>query len=436
MLSLKQAQVALDTGKQGRVMRKPQHTFQLRYRPWQIQPFFIAPVLPGETMKNLLLQSRIVTDPIRNAIIGWWNEHYIFYVKLRDLYDRDKLTAMIMNPEEDMSSLDSATNVSYYHENGSSGSDINYTSLCLERVVDEYFRTEGESTTVQAIENIPSANANVSCFIDSLTNDTIFGAAGPANETLTGAGSEDGTAVTIEEIHNAEMRYELMKLQGMTDMTFEDYLATYGVTPRPEELHKPELIMKSRDWTYPTNTIDPTSGAPRSACSWVVSDKTEKNAFFREPGFLFGVTVSRPKVYLRNLSSSAVMLMKSAQAWLPPSLMLDPLASFTKVAAGDPPCTANTDAYWVDIKDLLLYGDQFVNFALSATDANMVDQPLAAGGNSLYPGLTAAQAMFVDTLDGASGGKQYIREDGIVSLNIAGRQVDTSPNVMGTNTTV
>lgn len=335
-----------------------------------------------------------------------------------------------------MSSLDSASAPQYYHENGSSGSDINYTLLCLERVVDEYFRTEGETTTVQSIEGIPSANANYSSFVDSLTNDTIFGAAGPANETLTGAGSEDGTAVTIEEIQNAQMRYDLMKLQGMTDMTFEDYLATYGVTPKAEELHKPELIRYVRDWTYPTNTIDPTSGAPRSACSWVINEKADKDRFFREPGFLFGVTVTRPKVYLKNLSSSAVMLMKSAQAWLPPSLMLDPLASFTKVAAGDPPCTANTDAYWVDIKDLLLYGDQFVNFATSATDFNGVDQPLAAGGNSLYPGLTAAQAMFVDTVDGASGGKQYVREDGIVSLSIAGRQVDTSPNTIGTNVTV
>ena len=69
---------------QRRVTRRPQHTFQLRHRPWEIQPFMLAPVLPGETMQNLLLQARVVTDPIKNPLIGWWCEHYVFYVKHRD----------------------------------------------------------------------------------------------------------------------------------------------------------------------------------------------------------------------------------------------------------------------------------------------------------------------------------------------------------------
>ena len=39
----------------GRVLRSPRHTFQLRQRPFEITPFLLAPVLPGETMKNLLI---------------------------------------------------------------------------------------------------------------------------------------------------------------------------------------------------------------------------------------------------------------------------------------------------------------------------------------------------------------------------------------------
>lgn len=411
-----------------RVMRRPQHTFQLRYRPWQIQPFMIAPVLPGETMKNLLLQSRIVTDPIKNPIVGWWNEHWIFYVKLRDLYDRDKLTAMIMNPEEDMSSLDSATKVEHYHENTSGGRDIDYVKLCMERVVDEYFRFEGEDFSVGTIGNLPVANINNSSFIDSLINDADL--ITPADEVLTSSGSEFGTAVNISEVHNAMLRWNLMRTQGLTDMTFEDYLESYGVTPKAEEIHKPELIRYVRDWSYPTNTVDPSNGAPRSAVSWVVSEKADKDRFFREPGFIFGVTTSRPKVYLRGLSSNAVMLMNNAQAWLPPSLSQDPYASMRKVAAGDAPVTLSTDAYWVDIKDILLYGDQFLNFATSATDANIVDLPSAANLMRYADG-DDADALFV----GASPAN-LIREDGIVSLSIAGRQTDTSPNVLGTNITV
>ena len=68
----------------GRVQRHPKHTFHLFTRPYQIQPFLIAPVLAGETMKNLLLQARVVTDPVQNRLIGWWQEYYFFYVKARD----------------------------------------------------------------------------------------------------------------------------------------------------------------------------------------------------------------------------------------------------------------------------------------------------------------------------------------------------------------
>ena len=69
----------------GRVTRGPRHSFNLRHRPFQIQPFLLAPVLPGETMKSLLLQSRAVTSPISNPLVGWWLEYYVFYVKHRDL---------------------------------------------------------------------------------------------------------------------------------------------------------------------------------------------------------------------------------------------------------------------------------------------------------------------------------------------------------------
>ena len=65
----------------GRVTRSPRHTFQLRHRPFLLQPFMLAPVIPGETMKSLLLQSRAVTSPIANPLVGWWLEYYFFYAK-------------------------------------------------------------------------------------------------------------------------------------------------------------------------------------------------------------------------------------------------------------------------------------------------------------------------------------------------------------------
>lgn len=427
-----------------RKIRRPKHDFQLRYRPFTVQPFMIAPVLAGETLKHGMLQARTVTDPIKNPLIGWWQEHWIFYVKLTDLYDRDKLVAMLMNPEESMTSLDSATNLDNYHENGSSGSDIDYVKLCLQRVVDEYFRYEGETstsalTTITSVagNTVPVCQYGTTGILDSFINDADYQT--PADEELldisagTAGGGDD--KLMISEIANAQLRYDLMKAAGLTQMTYEEYMASYSgeTAPAPTQ-HKPELLRYVRDWTYPTNTIDPTNGTPRSACSWVTQATMDKARRFDEHGFIFGVTTARPKVYLKGLSSNAVMLMKSAQTWFPPSLMHDPYANMVKVAAGDPPVTNNTDSYWVDLEDILNHGDQFINFALTATDANIFGNPAAAGTQiaKRYPVSADIDALFV-----SASPLNQIRSDGVFTPSIAGRHSeDRSPNFVGTAKTV
>jgi len=66
-----------------RVPRRPNHTHHLRHKPYVLQPFMIAPVLPGETLQNMLLQDRCVTDPVKGRLVGWWLEHWYFYIPLR-----------------------------------------------------------------------------------------------------------------------------------------------------------------------------------------------------------------------------------------------------------------------------------------------------------------------------------------------------------------
>ena len=126
-------------------------------------------------------------------------------------------------------------------------------------------------------------------------------------------------------------------------------------------------------------------------------------------------------------------MMKHAYSWLPPSLASDPYASFVKVAASDPPLDSNTAAYYVDVKDLLIWGDQFVNFDLSsATAKNLVVLPNAALSNKCYPASMDADNLFVDT----GAGVGMLKCDGVCQLHILGRQIETSPQNMGTNKTV
>ena len=73
-LAVQQPQVRVVTGanvpSQKRKMRSPRHTFQLKAKPYEVVPMMIAPVVPGESLDNLLIQARVVSDPIKNSLIA------------------------------------------------------------------------------------------------------------------------------------------------------------------------------------------------------------------------------------------------------------------------------------------------------------------------------------------------------------------------------
>ena len=95
--------VLADTPRFQRKMRRPRHDFNVRHMPFCITPFAIAPVLPGETLKDGNLQSRAVVDPIKNPLIGWWLEHYVFYVPHGAMPKAQSWQDMVLEPNRDMS---------------------------------------------------------------------------------------------------------------------------------------------------------------------------------------------------------------------------------------------------------------------------------------------------------------------------------------------
>ena len=80
---------------------------------------------------------------------------------------------MVLNPEADLSTLDSSTKVEHYHTNGTDLA-INWVDLCLNRVVDEYFRVEGETAATASIGNLPAANINFQAFFESAIDNADF----------------------------------------------------------------------------------------------------------------------------------------------------------------------------------------------------------------------------------------------------------------------
>ena len=216
----------------GRVTRSPRHTFQLRHKPFLLQPFMLAPVLPGDTVKNMLLQARAVTSPIANPLVGWWLEYYFFYVKHRDLDGREDFTEMMLDMEKDMSAYNEAAAPLYYHMAGR----INWAKLCLKRVTEEYFRNEGETWNTNAVDGMPVVQINSDSVLNSAVLDDNF--QGPDDVAIPvdpGTGSDGDEVVMASDIDASMRSWQFLRANNMTAMDYEDWLATYGIQRKPQE---------------------------------------------------------------------------------------------------------------------------------------------------------------------------------------------------------
>lgn len=406
-----------------RRMRRPSHRFSLKTLPYQLQPFFIAPVLPGETMQNLLLQARVVSDPVSPVLklTGAWKEYYVFYVRLRDLREdiRDDMANMILDPGFNPAPLQTAANAKYYHyANG-----INYTLECTRRIVEEYFRDEGEDWDDYLIDGMPAAKLygrGQNDWADSLTKEANYADLGVAIP-------EDGT---VEGLDYAYQSWTMMRDAGLMTMDFEDFCRQYGVQVREEEtspnLHRPELIRHWRQWTYPTNIVEPSNGIPSTAYAWSVAQRADRRMFFDEPGFLVGLTTMRLKLYLGNQEGAIAHSIDNVQNWLPAVIHARSDVSHKFFAEETGPLAATfgdtAGGYWIDLRDLMSYGDQFINYTLDPENQPGIVQLPLVNGNRRYLATEEVQSWFLADVEDGADYEQIVREDGVIALGILGRQ--------------
>lgn len=396
-------------------MRRPSYPFNVYGRPFQIVPFCAAPVLPGDTLKQFLLQSRVVSDPIKNPLIGWHQEYYLFYVKHRDLAGREDFTKMMLDLNHDLSAYNHGSdNAGFYAKTG----QISWIKMAYDRIVETYFRDEDEALGAHVVGAYELARVNQNSWMDSLLDEDAYTAGDDVDVDL----NADDT-ITAGEVDEAMRTYMYLREHQMTDMSYEDYLASHGIRPRPEEFNRPELLRYVRQWTYPTNHIDPTDGSPSSAVSWAIAERGDKDRFFREPGFVIGLTVSRPKVYLGYQTSSLIGTMNDALAWLPRLLADDPNTSLRHHAAASQPLGNSADGYWYDLKDLFLYGEQFVNHSTADNGTFVSLPPTADASQWRYLNSTDIDSLFVL----ANASAKFIKQDGRIDFHILSSMVDTTP---------
>ena len=184
---------------------------------------------------------------------------------------------------------------------------VAWVEACLEYVMNMDFRDEDDLGNWNTIENWPAVYTDQSSWLHSLKLESATG--------------DDDELPRVDELEELDIlpgftthyaQWEIMRDNGLTDLTYADFLKSYGVSTSPADetaadpagsgkfQFKGELIRYVRKWTYPTNHIEPTTGAPSSALSWSVAENADKTRFFKYPGFVFGVTCTRPKIYFGN----------------------------------------------------------------------------------------------------------------------------------------
>lgn len=439
-VSIQQAGVGA-ASRQRRRHRRPQEPFNVRSRPYEITPFCIHPVLPNETLDNLLFQVDAYSDPIVNRQIGWHANYQFFYVPLMALshdvfcptnMDPSVIARMMLNSGATGDIMTSsglttaAISVPLFQFKGA----MPWLELCMEHIVNRFYRDEGDygtySAQIGASMEYPLAYVNQRSWLHSLKEESAVG----DDVELPGVDEvEDLDILSGYSTHQTQ--WEIMRDSGSEDLSYDDYLRAQGVRLGKDQTRsnqltggvpgagliqpEAELLRFVRKWTKPISTFDPADGSAATALKWSCAERADKKRYFKEPGFIVGVACTTPKIYLGNQKGAIVGALTQAEHWLPQVLQGFGYTSVREVldSVTDGPLINQDEDYWFDIGDLFNYGGGgFFNHAVGAAQ-HVVGLP---DGNPLSKRILSEadiKAFFVDSTN-----DQHIYQDGVVHLDV------------------
>ena len=216
--------------------------------------------------------------------------------------------------------------------------------------------------------------------------------------------------------------YEALRRAKLVTMDYPEWLRSQGIDV-PQQLaeplsekRRPELIRFTRQFAYPSNTVNPDGSGTVSAVSWVVSDRMDRPIFCDEPGFVVGVALVRPKLYRSGQVATGAALLRDARTIAPDILEEAPQETLKMITGTNQASITTAVDYWFDTEGVYVLGDQFI--VGSAPDAAL---PNATTLQKSYPVTADIEDLFVNDAK-----KVYV--DGSAALSIVGRrQLGTSP---------
>ena len=130
-------------------------------------------------------------------------------------------------------------------------------------------------------------------------------------------------------------------------------------------------------------------------------------------------------MYRKEQKQAAVCMLDDAFAWMPALLKDDPSSSmrtFTADAGNSPLGSSWAVSATLDVRDLFLYGDQFVYPVPDSTGIqHAVNFYADTHAGSQYPTTGTLGYLFADTNPGTA---VHVKQDGVVKLTLLGTQMD------------
>lgn len=406
--------------RQERVTRSPSTPFSLIWKPWQIQPCGLFPVLPGETLTSMMLQMQFWTDPLVAKLKStpWVFEYFAFYVKFRDLpgwessadgLGRD-LIQMIESAESLAANADADGNAATYCPPGG----VDFCLEALKRITECYFREDGQAYSAAEVDAIPLAHAH-------------FGKRRDVLDRLSTSAAEDRRVATPSYIGGlqlqAYMDYAAQRnstAAELLSMDYEDIVRSAGGRPvvrdvDRDDLHVPELLAYSRHFDYPVNSVEPSTGVPAVAFGHRLRQQMKKAYRFPEFGWIVPICLIRPKVFWKNQQGSFASMMLDRGNWFLSNDDPNSDTHWLTIDDATGPLKATMDAgnldYTVDLRSLMWNGEQFLNYAPAAASDAVVTLPEADTDRD-YPTSTDVMAVFTDTTNGR------VRANGVVDISV------------------
>lgn len=328
--------------------RRPVFRAALELEPWEITPFCCFPLLPGETLHNVLIDGRFLLNGCVSPLFPWYLDLQMYAVKLSDL---DIDFELILKHRGDTGPSGLANSAAAPHL-GEAVGGITISGLVYKRICDQFWKTDNV---------LPNSIVNTDLFIAPVKW------RGSSSTHVEGENPDD--FLRPDEILTDAMKIDLLD----RDPNWDDILRSYGVVRSAVEAGVPERIMWESMAKFPVFVQSDAADTivTRYQVLWSIREARltarGQGLFAKEPMAVMGMVTIRPEIIEGNKAFMMINdLTDRERWWVPPFNTMDAVQDILQepgsgITAGHSWVDAAPGVTQMNMLDYWFMGESFTN---------------------------------------------------------------------------